>query len=81
MNAGKGKENGRVRDEELKEIGRLGKILDEHFNVPQDSEWAIDADFAFPINVVLLQTRPEIIAVKKSPLDAVLDMMIDRLGG
>ena len=70
-----------VSDEELKEIGRLGKILEEHFDVPQDSEWAIDADFAFPENVVLLQTRPEIIAEKKSPLDAVLDMMIDRFGG
>jgi pyruvate,water dikinase len=31
-----------LSDEELMEIGRLGKNLEEHFKVPQDAEWAID---------------------------------------
>lgn len=69
-----------VSDEELKEIGRLGKILETHFDVPQDTEWAIDEDFEFPENVMLLQTRPEIIAEQKKPVDQVLDMMLTQFG-
>jgi pyruvate, water dikinase len=69
-----------INDEELKEIGRLGKILEAHFKVPQDTEWAIDEDFDFPENVMLLQTRPEIIAEQKAPVDQVLDMMLTQFG-
>ncbi|MEJ2729787.1 MAG: PEP/pyruvate-binding domain-containing protein [Deltaproteobacteria bacterium] len=67
-----------LSDEEAKEIGRLGKLLEAHFNVPQDSEWAIDEDFAFPESVILLQTRPEVIAQRKKPVDQVVDMMLTR---
>ena len=65
---------------ELSEIGRLGKVLEAHFDVPQDTEWAIDQDFHFPDNVILLQTRPEIIAKQKAPVDQVLDMMSSQFG-
>jgi len=67
-----------LREEEAKEIGRLGKLLEAHFNVPQDTEWAIDDDLGFPENVILLQTRPEVIAQKKKPVDQVVDMMLTR---
>ena len=69
-----------VRDEELKEIGRLGKILEEHFQVPQDTEWAIDEDLKFPESVILLQTRPAVIVEQKAPVDQVLDLMLSRFG-
>ena len=46
-----------LNDEEAAEIVRLGKVLESHFNVPQDLEWAIDADRPFPHNIFLLQTR------------------------
>lgn len=69
-----------VNDDELQEIGRLGKILEQHFNLPQDAEWAVDADFEFPESVMLLQTRPEIIAEQKAPLDQVLDQMLNLFG-
>lgn len=69
-----------VSDKELHEIGRLGKLLEAHFNVPQDMEWAIDEDFSFPDNVILLQTRPEVIAKQKAPVDQVLDMMLGEFG-
>lgn len=65
-----------LRDEEIREIGRMGKILEEHFGVPQDIEWAIDRDFAFPESVLLLQTRAAKIKPPKSPIDQVADLMI-----
>jgi len=68
-----------LSDEEAKEIGRLGKILEEHFGVPQDAEWAIDEDLPFPENVIMLQARPEVIAKKKTPVDQIVDLMLDRL--
>jgi pyruvate,water dikinase len=67
-----------LSDEEAKEIGRLGNLLEAHFNVPQDTEWAIDEDLAFPESVILLQTRPEVIAQRKKPVDQVVDMMLTR---
>ena len=67
-----------LSDEEAKEISRLGKLLEAHFNVPQDTEWAIDDDLGFPENVILLQTRPEVIAQQKKPVDKVVDMMLTR---
>jgi pyruvate,water dikinase len=60
------------------EIGRLGKILEALFDGPQDVEWAIDGDLLFPNSVILLQTRPEIIAQQKKPVDQVIDLLIDR---
>jgi pyruvate,water dikinase len=67
-----------LSDEEAKEIGQLGKLLEEHFSVPQDTEWAIDEDLGFPESVILLQTRPEVIAKQKKPVDKVVDMMLTR---
>ena len=67
-----------LSDEEAKEIGQLGKLLEEHFSVPQDTEWAIDEDLGFPESVILLQTRPEVIAQQKKPVDKVVDMMLTR---
>jgi pyruvate,water dikinase len=67
-----------LSDEEAKEVGRLGKILESHFKVPQDTEWAIDQDLNFPESVILLQTRPEVIAQKKKPADQVIDLMLTR---
>jgi pyruvate,water dikinase len=68
-----------LSDEEVKEIGRLGKMLEAHFGVPQDTEWAVDQDLSCPESVILLQTRGEIIAEQKKPVDRILDLMISRL--
>jgi pyruvate,water dikinase len=67
-----------LSDEEAKEVGRLGKVLESHFHVPQDTEWAIDQDLNFPESVILLQTRPEVIAQQKKPVDQVIDLMLTR---
>jgi pyruvate,water dikinase len=68
-----------LSDEEAKEIGRLGKILESRFDSPQDTEWAVDQDFDFPESVILLQTRPEVIAQQRTPADQVVDLMLTRL--
>jgi pyruvate,water dikinase len=65
-------------DEEVKEVGKLGILLEKHFGVPQDVEWAIDRDFELPKSIILLQTRAEVIAQKKAPIDQVLDLIVRR---
>ena len=69
-----------LSDEEAKEIGRLGKILEEHFGGPQDVEWAVDQNLTLPESVILLQARAEIIAQQKKPVDKILDLMLNRFG-
>lgn len=61
-------------NEELAEIGRLAKELENHFEAPQDIEWAVANDRPFP-NVVLLQARPAVV-IKKTAADSVVDMML-----
>lgn len=68
-----------LTDEEVREICRMGKVLEEHFGVPQDVEWAVDEGLAFPDSVVLLQTRAAVIATRKSPVDQVVDWFMSRL--
>jgi pyruvate,water dikinase len=64
-----------LSDAEAAEIARIGVRLEDHFNAPQDAEWAIDNDLAFPDNIIWLQTRNVVLAKKKEPMDQLLDMM------
>jgi pyruvate,water dikinase len=48
-----------LNDDEIIEIARCGKQIHEHYNSPQDVEWAIDKDMPFPENVFIVQSRPE----------------------
>jgi pyruvate,water dikinase len=66
-------------DEEAREIGKLGKVLEEYFGVPQDAEWAVEEGKPFPENIILLQTRAEVIAKTKAPVDKIVDLMLDRI--
>jgi pyruvate,water dikinase len=45
--------------EEVIELARGGKKIEQHYGVPQDIEWVIDKDLPFPENVFFVQTRPE----------------------
>jgi pyruvate,water dikinase len=65
-----------LSDEEVKEIGRLGKILEKHFGAPQDVEWAVDEYLPFPQCIILLQSRPVVISSRGSPVDQVVDYML-----
>ena len=65
--------------EETEIIANFGKQLEAHFNCPQDVEWAIDKGSSTP-TVMLLQTRPAVIAKKKDAMDQIFDFIQDRFG-
>jgi pyruvate,water dikinase len=54
-----------LTDEEVLELARLGKKLEQHYGKPQDIEWTIDRDLPFPENIFFVQTRPETIWSEK----------------
>ncbi len=75
-----------ITDEEILELAKLGKLIENHYKGPSDIEWAIDADVKFPENVFVLQARPETVwsqkkkekkvEVKSSPLDYIVSNLI-----
>jgi len=71
-----------LSDEEINEIAKLGKSLEERLGQPQDIEWAIDPDLSFPNNLFVFQTRPEKFATEKATtvLDRLADIMAKRAG-
>jgi pyruvate,water dikinase len=48
-----------IDDNEIKELVKIAKCIEEHYGCPEDIEWAIDKDFAFPENIFIVQSRPE----------------------
>jgi pyruvate,water dikinase len=43
----------KISDEQVREIARIGKLLEKHYYFPQDSEWAIEKG-----KIYIVQTRP-----------------------
>lgn len=68
-----------LSDEEVSEICKMGTVLEKHFGVAQDVEWAIDQDFAFPESIILLQTRAAKIFTQKNPVEHVVDLLVNWL--
>ena len=54
-----------LTDEEVLELARHGKKLEQHYGKPQDIEWCVDRDLPLPKNIFFVQTRPETIWSKK----------------
>lgn len=54
-----------LEERELMELCRLAKLIEEHYGMPMDIEWAIDRDFEFPKSVFILQARAESVWSKK----------------
>ncbi len=48
-----------LNDPQLRAVAGLAKRAEQHYGVPQDIEWAIDADLPDGANLLLLQARPE----------------------
>jgi pyruvate,water dikinase len=46
-------------DEEIIELARIGKTIERHQGTPQDIGLAIDKELSFPLNIFIVQTRPE----------------------
>jgi len=66
-----------LNDDEIKEVAKLAKALEERVGCFQDIEWAMDSDFRFPQNIFLLQTRPAKVAIRTpvSVTDRIIDLM------
>jgi len=67
-------------DEEVQEVAKMAKSLEEKFGCAQDMEWAIDDDIPFPNNIFHLQTRPAKVQAKKpmSTADKIIDLIARR---
>ncbi len=48
-----------LEEREIKELVKMGKIIEQHYGRPMDIEWAIDRDLDFPKNIFIVQARPE----------------------
>ena len=48
-----------LADDEIKDLVRAAKNIENHYGRPMDIEWAIDKDISFPENMFIVQARPE----------------------
>jgi pyruvate, water dikinase len=46
-------------DEDVIELARMGKLIEQHYGKPMDIEWAVDGNMADGSNILILQARPE----------------------
>ena len=59
-----------IEDQEILELARYAKRVEEYYGCPQDIEWSIDKHKPFPLNIFMVQSRPETIwsQQKKEPV-------------
>jgi pyruvate,water dikinase len=59
-----------IEDQEIVELARYAKRVEEYYGCPQDIEWAIDKNKPFPFNIFMVQSRPETVwsQKKKEPV-------------
>jgi pyruvate,water dikinase len=77
-----------VSDEEIAELARIARRVEQHYGSPQDIEWAIAHDASAAHGVYLLQSRPETVwaqrdrqpmaAPKAKPFDHVIAALSGR---
>jgi len=48
-----------LMDDEIQELVRIARIIENHYGSPQDIEWSIDKDIPFPENLFIVQSRSE----------------------
>ncbi|MBA4417687.1 MAG: hypothetical protein C0392_07225 [Syntrophus sp. (in: bacteria)] len=72
--------------DEVKELCRLGRVIEDYYGKHYDIEFGIDGDLPFPENVIILQVRPESIwnkkevtartEKKKDPMERILSQLL-----
>lgn len=72
-----------VEDQEITELARYAKRIEEYYGCPQDIEWAIDKHNPFPFNIYMVQSRPETVwsQKKKEPVlgkKSVYDLLMEK---
>jgi pyruvate,water dikinase len=77
-----------VEDSEILELTRYAKRVEEYYGCPQDIEWAVDKHKPFPLNIFMVQSRPETIwsqhkkepvLGKKSAYDLLMEKALTRI--
>ncbi len=68
-----------VNPEELKEIVRIAKQVEEHFQTPQDMEWVLDGVQSIPESLYWVQARPAKYAQVKEKESEYLAELMTRL--
>jgi pyruvate,water dikinase len=77
-----------IEDEEIHELARYAKRIEEYYGSPQDIEWAIDQKKPFPFNIFMVQSRPETVwsqqkkepvLGKKSGYDLLMEKALQRI--
>ncbi len=56
-----------VLDDDVTELARMGKRIEQHYGRPMDVEWAVDGDMPTGSNVFILQARPETVWSSQQP--------------
>ncbi|MCP4693539.1 MAG: phenylphosphate synthase subunit beta [Desulfobacterales bacterium] len=59
------KNNQCIIDEDIIELARIGKLIEQHYKKPMDIEWAIDKDLPAAGRVMIVQSRPETVWSEK----------------
>src|SRR4030043_146790 len=54
-----------IEDQEVLELARYARKIEEYYGCPQDIEWAIDKQKPFPFNIYMVQSRPETVWSQK----------------
>ncbi|NWG03759.1 MAG: phenylphosphate synthase subunit beta [Syntrophaceae bacterium] len=54
-----------IEDQEITELARYAKRVEEYYGCPQDIEWVIDKQKPFPFNIFMVQCRPETVWSQK----------------
>lgn len=68
-----------ISDEEAVLVAQFTKLVESHYGLPIDIEWAVDGDLRFPEGVFLVQARPVTVVVeKRSTTDQILDNIMPR---
>ena len=59
-----------LEDEEILELVKMARQIEDHYGKAMDIEWAIDSDLQFPDNMFIVQARPETVwsQKKKEPV-------------
>lgn len=70
--------------DELTEVARICGLIEEHYGMGMDIEWAIDQDLQFPDSLFMVQARPEtvwsrrqtsVVEKEKSASEFILDFL------
>lgn len=61
-------EKQKITDDQILELSKIGKDLEQHYGHPQDIEWAIDSKHVFIVQTRPITTIPQKTNTDKSPL-------------